>query len=72
MHGANEYLPVTCIENISLPTQRAFCSGLGDFATRLDSEDYSGPLLILVGIDSVVDKAMSASAPMVQLGVAHG
>jgi len=72
MHGASEYLPVTCIENISLPTQRAFCSGLGDFATRLDSEDYSGPLLILVGIDSVVDKAMSASAPMVQLGVAHG
>jgi len=72
MHGASEYLPVTCIENISLPTQRAFCSDLGDFATRLDSEDYSGPLLILVGIDSVVDKAMSASAPMVQLGVAHG
>jgi len=72
MHGASEYLPVTCIENISLPTQRAFCSDLGDFATRLDSKDYSGPLLILVGIDSVVDKAMSASAPMVQLGVAHG
>ena len=71
MHGASKHLPVTCIENISLPTQRAFCSDLDDFAKQLDSEDYLGPLLILVGIDSLVDKVMRASAPTVQLGVAH-
>lgn len=72
MHGASKHLPVTCIENISLPAQRAFCSDLGDFAKQLDTEDYAGPLLILVGIDSVVNRTMSAPMPPVQLEVAHG
>jgi len=39
MHDARHDLPVTCIEHISLPNQRAFSSTLGDFATQLDTQD---------------------------------
>ncbi len=38
MHGADRHLPVTCIENVSLPNQRAFVSDLGHFAQQLDAE----------------------------------
>lgn len=50
MHGADRHLPVTCIENVSLPNQRAFVSDLGHFAQQLDAEGFDGPLIILVGI----------------------
>ena len=72
MHGASNQLPVTCIEHISLPNQRAFSSTLGDFAAHLDSEGYSGPLMILVGIDSSADKAMSVTIPESHVEAAHG
>ena len=72
MHGARHDLPVTCIEHISLPNQRAFSNTLGDFATQLDTQDYSDPLLILVGIDSAAGKAVTATAPEAQVEVAHG
>jgi uroporphyrin-III C-methyltransferase/precorrin-2 dehydrogenase/sirohydrochlorin ferrochelatase len=72
MHGANHDLPVTCIEHISLPNQRAFSSTLGDFATQLDTQGYSGPLLILVGIDSAAGKAVTVTTPEAQAEVAHG
>jgi len=71
MHGASNQLPVTCIEHISLPNQRAFSSTLGDFAAHLDSEGYSGPLMILVGIDSSADKAMSVTMPESHVEAAH-
>ena len=72
MHGARHDLPVTCIEHISLPNQRAFSNTLGDFATQLDTQRYSGPLLILVGVDSAAGKAVTATAPEAQVEVAHG
>ena len=50
MHGADRELPVTCIENISLPQQRAFVSDLGHFVKGLDDEGFNGPLMILIGI----------------------
>lgn len=50
MHGADRHLPVTCIENVSLPNQRAFVSDLGHFAQQLDAEGFDGPLIIFVGI----------------------
>ena len=56
MHGADRHLPVTCIENVSLPTQRAFVSDLGQFAEQLDLQGFTGPLIILVGIADTVAK----------------
>ena len=56
MHGADRRLPVTCIENVSLPTQRAFVSDLGQFAEQLDQQSFNGPLIILVGIAETVAK----------------
>jgi uroporphyrin-III C-methyltransferase/precorrin-2 dehydrogenase/sirohydrochlorin ferrochelatase len=56
MHGADRHLPVTCIENVSLPTQRAFVSDLGQFAERLDQQSFNGPLIILVGIADTLAK----------------
>ena len=60
MHGADRRLPVTCIENVSLPTQRAFVSDLGQFAEQLDLQGFNGPLIILVGIaDTLANKGFS-------------
>ena len=56
MHGADRHLPVTCIENVSLPTQRAFVSDLGQFAEQLDQQSFNGPLIILVGIADTLAK----------------
>jgi len=56
MHGADRHLPVTCIENVSLPTQRAFVSDLGQFAEQLDLHGFNGPLIILVGIADTLAK----------------
>ena len=56
MHGADWRLPVTCIENVSLPTQRAFISDLGQFAEQLDLQGFTGPLIILVGIADTLTK----------------
>ena len=56
MHGADRRLPVTCIENVSLPTQRAFVSDLSQFAEQLDAQGFDGPLIILVGIADTLAK----------------
>ena len=56
MHGADRHLPVTCIENVSLPTQRAFVSDLGQFAEQLDLQGFNGPLIILIGIADTLAK----------------
>ena len=72
MHGADSNLPVTCIENISLPTQRAFSSDLGAFAGELNREAYVGPLLILVGIEGAVTTTIGASASTAKVEMAHG
>jgi len=56
MHGADRHLPVTCIESVSLPTQRAFVSDLGQFAEQLDLQGFNGPLIILVGIADTLSK----------------
>ena len=69
MHGANRHLPVTCIENVSLPTQRAFVSDLGQFAEQLDLQGFNGPLIILVGIaDTLANKGFSDVAADLQSG----
>ena len=63
MHGADRGLPVTCIENISLPAQRAFVSDLMGFTRELDAKNFNGPLIILIGIaDSVVSRATGIGA----------
>jgi uroporphyrin-III C-methyltransferase/precorrin-2 dehydrogenase/sirohydrochlorin ferrochelatase len=64
MHGAERRLPVTCIENVSLPTQRAFVSDLGQFAEQLDQQGFNGPLIILVGIADTVAKQCSGVATL--------
>ena len=69
MHGADRQLPVTCIENVSLPTQRAFVSDLGHFAQQLDAADFDGPLIILVGIaDTRAMRSLGAAAAGLQSG----
>jgi uroporphyrin-III C-methyltransferase/precorrin-2 dehydrogenase/sirohydrochlorin ferrochelatase len=69
MHGADRRLPVTCIENVSLPTQRAFVSDLGQFAEQLDQQSFNGPLIILVGIaDTLVKHGFSDVAVEHQSG----
>ncbi len=52
MHGASASLPVTCIENISRSDQRAFVSHLDVFVSELDRRRFSGPLMILIGINA--------------------
>ena len=50
MAGADSSLVVTCIENISRPSERHFVSTLAKFAQQLKEEQWGGPLIILVGI----------------------
>ena len=50
MAGADRNLVVTCIENISRPSERHFVSTLAKFAQQLKEEQWGGPLIILVGI----------------------
>ena len=69
MHGADRHLPATCIENVSLPTQRAFVSDLGHFAEQLDAQGFDGPLIILVGIaDTRAMRSLGAAAAGLQSG----
>ena len=69
MHGADRHLPVTCIENVSLPNQRAFVSDLGHFAQQLDAEGFDGPLIILVGIaDTLAAHSADVAAEGLQSG----
>ena len=69
MHGADRHLPVTCIENVSLPSQRAFVSDLGHFAQQLDAQGFDGPLIILVGIaDTLATRKLEVAAEGFQSG----
>jgi uroporphyrin-III C-methyltransferase/precorrin-2 dehydrogenase/sirohydrochlorin ferrochelatase len=69
MHGADRHLAVTCIESVSLPTQRAFVSDLGHFAEQLDARSFDGPLIILVGIaDSVGKQCLDVATAGLQSG----
>ena len=69
MHGADRRLPVTCIENVSLPTQRAFVSDLGHFAEQLDAQGFDGPLIIFVGI---ADTGAKQCLDVAKLGLQSG
>ena len=70
MAGADQQLVVTCIENISRPEERRFTSTLSEFAQRLDDSNWTGPLIIFVGIGQ--EKGVDASnIPTVQ-EVSHG
>ena len=69
MYGANRHLPVTCIENVSLPNQRAFVSDLGQFAEQLDLQRFTGPLIILVGIaDTLAARSLDVVVEGLQSG----
>ena len=69
MHGADRHLPVTCIENVSLPNQRAFVSDLDQFAQQLDAQGFEGPLIIMVGIaDRVAKHCLDAATAGLQSG----
>ena len=69
MHGADRHLPVTCIENVSLPNQRAFVSDLDQFAQQLDAQGFEGPLIIMVGIaDTVAKHCLDAATAGLQSG----
>jgi siroheme synthase len=69
MHGADRHLPVTCIENVSLPTQRAFVSDLGHFSEQLDAQGFDGPLIILVGIaDTLAKQNLDVATAALQSG----
>lgn len=69
MHGADLHLPVTCIENVSLPNQRAFVSDLDQFAQQLDAQGFEGPLIIMVGIaDTVAKHCLDAATAGLQSG----
>ena len=57
MHGLAANTPVTCIENVSLVSERVIPSQLSDFAEVLSEADCKGPLMILIGIQS--DAAMA-------------
>ena len=74
MHGADRHLPVTCIENVSLPTQRAFVSDLAHFAEQLDAQGFGGPLIILIGVaDTAAKQCLDvATAGLRSAGVAVG
>jgi len=70
MAGADQQLVVTCVENISRPEERRFTSTLSEFAQRLDDHNWTGPLIIFVGIGQ--EKGVDASnIPTVQ-EVSHG
>ena len=69
MHGADRHLPVTCIEHVSLPTQRSFVSDLGHFAEQLDAQGFDGPLIILVGIaDAAAKQCLDVATVGLQSG----
>ena len=69
MHGADRHLPVTCIENVSLPSQRAFVSDLGHFAQQLDEVGFDVPLIILAGIaDTIAARSLGVAAEGIQSG----
>ena len=50
MHGGRSDTPVTVVENASRPDQRVLATTLAELPSALDTADFAGPALMLLGL----------------------